>query len=167
MCVFHVLLSGTDFSNQQGHLDFLVRSKLKSAISLTEGGASFRPRHRRDDDKTKAFVLTAADLYVVGLQGRWDSGGGVGGLRGGGGSCHSDYGVAAAPGSSAPSTTANARGGTAARADGIEGILAALRGALPYLFCQAGRLGAAVVGRRRRWRHVSFCFNYGWQKRIR
>lgn len=135
--------------------------------SLTEGGASFRPRHWRDDDKTEAFVLAAADLYIIGLQGGRDRGGGVGGLRGGGGSCSGDHSVATAPCPSAPTSAADAGGGSAAGADGIEGVLAALRGALPYLFRQAGRLGAAVVGGRRRWRHISLRFNWRWQKRIR
>lgn len=135
--------------------------------SPTEGGASFRPRHRRDDDETESFVLAAADLYVIGLHGGGGSGGGVGGLRGDGGSCHSDHSVTAASHPSAPSPAADARGGAAAGADGIEGVLAALRGALPYLLRQAGRLGAAVVGGRRRWRHVSLCFNYRWQRGIR
>lgn len=130
--------------------------------SLTEGGASFRPRHWRDNDKTEAFVLAAADLYIIGLQGGCDGGGCVGGLRGGGGSCGGDHSVAAAPCPSAPTSAADAGGGSAAGADGIEGVLAALRGALPYLFRQAGRLGAAVVGGRRWWRHIPLCFNWRW-----
>lgn len=130
--------------------------------SLTEGGASFGSRHRRDDDETEPFVLAASDLHVVGLQGGdGHDGGGVGGLRGGGsGRGGGDHGVAAAPCPSASSPAADAGGGAAAGADGVEGVLAALRGALAYLLCQAGCLGAAVVGGGRRRRHVSLCFNW-------
>lgn len=113
--------------------------------SLTEGGAGFGPRHRRDDDETESFVLAAADLYVIGLQSGRGVGDDVGGLRGGVGDRRSDYGVAAASRPSAPSAAADAGGGAAAGADGVEGVLAALWGALPDLLRQAGRLGAAVV----------------------
>lgn len=145
--------------------NFSEHSKQESVTSLTKCGASFRPRHRRDNDEAEPFVLASADLYVIGLQAGGDSGGGVGGLRGGSSGCSSDYGVATAPRPSAPA--ADAGGGAAAGAHGIEGVLAALRSALPHLLRQAGRLGAAVVGGRRRWRHVSLCFNYRWQRRIR
>lgn len=136
--------------------DTLWLYKLQSVISLTKGGASFRPWHRRDDDETKAFALAAADLHVIGLQGGWNSGGGVEGLRGGDCSWRSDHSV---PAASHPSPAADAGGGAAAGADGIEGVLAALRGALPYLLRQTGCLYAAVVGGRWRWGHVSLCFN--------
>lgn len=133
---------------------------LNTAAFLTEGGSSFRPRHRRDDDETEAFALSPADLYVVGLQGgRRGGGGGVGGLRGGCGCCSGDYSGTADPRPSTSSPAADARGGAAARAYCVEGVLAALRGALPYLLCQARRLGAAVVGGRRRRRHIGLWFD--------
>lgn len=142
------------------------------AVSLTEGGPCFGPRHRRHDDEAEAFVLAAADLHVVGLQGGRHGGRSVEGLRGGGGgSYRRNHGVAAHSSSSSaapsPSSAADAGGGAAAGADGVEGVLAALRGALPYLLRQAGRLGAAVVGGCRRWGHVSFCFSWRQRRRIK
>lgn len=81
----------------------------------TEGGAGFRSGHGGHDDEAEAFVLPAADLYVVGLQSGWDARGGVERLRGGGGSQGGDHGV----GASAPSPTPDARGGTTAGADRV------------------------------------------------
>ena len=131
---------------------------------LTKGGAGFRPWHRRHNDETKAFVLPATDLYIIGLQSGRHGGCGVEGLRRGGGSCGGDPSVPAASGPSAPA--ANAGGGAAAGADSVKGVLAALRGALPYLLRQTGSLVAAVVGGRRRWRHVSLCLCWRRQESI-
>lgn len=138
---------------------FVFVQSAKSVTSLTEGGASFGPRHRRDDDEAESLAFAAADLHVIWLKGGGGVGGHVGGLRGGGGDCRGDHGVPAAARPAAPSPAADAGGGAAAGAHGVEGVLAALWGALPHLLGQAGRLVAAVVGGRRRRRHISLRFD--------
>ena len=100
----------------------------KTKASLTESGACFRPWHWWDNDKTESFVLATANLYVIRLQSRgggdW---GGVGGLRGRGGSCSSDHSIPTDPHPGPSSAAAaNAGGGATTGADGVEGILAAL-----------------------------------------
>lgn len=107
-----------------------------SLFPLTEGGAGVGPGDRRHDDEAEALVFAPLDLHVVRLQG---------------GGHHR---AAAAPSAAAP----DAAGGAAARADGVERVLAALRG--PLALRQAGRLGAAVVGGGRRRRHVAFAFGH-------
>lgn len=70
--------------------------------------------------------------------------GAVWGLGGCGCSCSGDHSVPTDPGAASSSAT-DAGGGAAAGADGVEGVLAALRRALAHILRQAGRLGAAVV----------------------
>lgn len=109
---------------------------------LTEGGAGVGPGDGRHDDEAEALVLASLDLHIVRLQG-------------GGHHCAAAASSAAA---------ADAAGGAAAGADGVERVLAALRGA--FALRQAGRLGAAVVGGRWRWRHVAFSFRH-WRRKTR
>lgn len=89
--------------------------------ALTEGRARLGPAHRRHDDEAEALVLAAPDLHVVGLH-------------------HGAHHAAAAA-----AAAANAARAPAARAHRVQGVLAALRGAL--LLRQRRRLGAAVMGR--------------------
>ena len=139
--------------------ELICVQSVTSVRAPTEGGAGFGSGHRGHDDKAEAFVLAAVDLYVVGLQGGRDGGGGVEGLGGSGGSHRGDHGVGA------PAPTPNARGGATAGADSVEGILAALQGALPNLLCQTGRLRAAVVGGGWRWWNVALCFHWRQEKK--
>lgn len=106
-------------SNRSPHHSQLLPDQFGS---LTKGGASIGPGNRRHDNETEALVLSALDLHVVRLEG---------------GRNH----CAAAP---APAPAAYATGGSAARTDCVEGVLAPLGG--PLALCQAGSLGAAVVG---------------------
>lgn len=99
---------------------------------LTKGGAGIGPGNRRHDNETEALILSALDLYVVWLEGGRDH-------------------CAATP---TPTAAAYATGGSAAGTDRVEGVLAPLGG--PLALCQAGSLGAAMVGGGRRWRDVPF-----------
>lgn len=125
-----------------------IQYKRHRGASLTEGGAGFGPRHRRNDDEPESLVLAAADFHIVGLQGRGGDGDdGVWRLRRGCDSRYRNHGVGATTRASAPSSTAaDTGGGAAAGADRVEGVLAALRSSLPDLLRQAGCLGAAVMG---------------------
>lgn len=74
--------------------------------TLTESRARLGPAHRRHDDEAEALVLPAPDLHVVGLH-------------------HGAHHTAATA-----SAAADAAGAATARAHRVQGILAALRGAL-------------------------------------
>lgn len=89
--------------------------------ALTESRARLGPAHRRHDDEAEALVLATPDLHVVGLH-------------------HSAHHAAAAAAAAADAARA-----PAARAHRVQGVLAALRGAL--LLRQRCWLGAAVMGR--------------------
>lgn len=98
---------------------------------LTESRARFGPAHRRHDNEAKALVLPTSDLHVVGLH-------------------HGAHHAAAAT-----PATADATGAAAARTHRVQGVLAALRGAL--LLRQGSWLVAAVM--RGGWRgHLILCF---------
>lgn len=106
---------------------------------LTERRPCLRSAHRRDDDEAEALVLTTADFHIIGLH-------------------HgADHAAAASP------TAADAAGAAAARADGVEGVLAALWRSL--LLCQRGRLVAAVVGRGWGWDFVFCLGDWGRKKK--
>lgn len=92
--------------------------------TLTKSRAGLGPAHRGHDDEAEALVLAAPDLHVVGLHGR------------------ADHAAAAA------AAAADAAGAPAAGAHRVQGVLAALRGAL--LLGQRGGLVAAVMGGGRR-----------------
>lgn len=92
--------------------------------TLTKSRAGLGPAHRGHDDEAEALVLAAPDLHVVGLHGR------------------ADHAAAAA------AATADAAGAPAAGAHRVQGVLAALRGAL--LLGQRRGLVAAVMGGGRR-----------------
>lgn len=114
------------------------------SVSLTKGSASVRPWDGRHNDETEALVLSSLDLHIVWLQG--------------GGHNRTPTATSAA--------AAYAAGRSAARADGVERVLAALGG--PLALRQAGGLGAAVVGGGRRRGNVSFPFwHCGWRERGR
>lgn len=112
--------------------------RVEETPRLTECRPRLRPAHRRDDDEAEALVFAAADFHIVGLDHGAD-----------------DTAAAAA-------AAADAAGAAAARADGVEGVLAALWCSL--LLRQRGRLVAAVVGRGWGWDFILRLGNWGVKK---
>lgn len=143
----HVILWSQTESACSKHVTLntsLCQSQLAPAraASLTKGGAGIRPGNRRHNDKTKALALSTLDLHVVRLEG---------------GRHHRTP-------TASPAAAPDAAGGSAARADGVERVLAPLGG--PLALRQAGCLRAAVVGGGWRRGHVTFPFwHWGWRGR--
>lgn len=112
--------------------------RVEETPRLTECRPRLRPAHRRDDDEAEALVFATADFHIVGL----------------------DHGADDA--AAAAAAAADAAGAATARADGVEGVLAALWCSL--LLRQRGRLVAAVVGRGWGWDFILRLGNWGVKK---